>query len=35
MTHLAKISVKRQAPRSLTEYVTVIQNVSTYLSARK
>jgi hypothetical protein len=29
VTHLAKIPVKRQAPRSLTEYVTVIQNVST------
>ena len=32
VTHLAKIPVKRQAPRSLTEYVTVIQNVSTKLT---
>jgi hypothetical protein len=32
VTHLAKIPVKRQAPRSLTEYVTVIQNVSTKLA---
>jgi hypothetical protein len=29
VTHLSKIPVKRQAPRSLTECVTVIQNVST------
>jgi hypothetical protein len=28
VTPLAKIPVKRQAPRSLTEYVTTIQNVS-------
>lgn len=33
MTYLAKTAVKRVAPAALTEYVTVIQNVSTKLAA--